>query len=517
MKMEPTKKYPTGNNRVEAVYSDPVDPKDKGNILIEALPEQAPFIPEKTWTERPRNPSGPDVSADLRYREIEKLRTDIRFRMRFDEPLRRDFRLMLEASYARRWPHIRISGESVFFENKEVKLGLTQDNIIGEDSNSGLAILGISSSGKSKVVRYMLQEYPQLIIHNTIDGLVLQIPYVYVEAQTNDDVNAILIAIAKQLDRILQNNGKYEEKIMSSKYREPNKKCLLIQDLVEAFNIGAIVIDEIQKMSTSQKSGTLEAMDQITNSTKVAMVSIGTQEAFERIYSSAHRARRQGKPYHISKYCSDKGDFGRLVQELYKYQWFPEKVVLTDDMISTHFETAVGTIGELLEVYIEMNKASIEYEEYRKRHRNCKPLSIDSNFIRVIAKNKRSGQMERLREAMEEDNLYSYEKVGNSIKTGSGFDEQSQPAVKSISSTEEVLNRVFKYFKDNGEKYNPSTISKGVADVMKLETASKMTTNELVAKAICKVERGKTDSRKQQRLSPMADADIDNYSVPDNS
>ena len=171
-----TKKYPAGTDRVEAVYSDPVDPQDKENLLIESLQEWEPYDRKKWTSGLNKTPSGQDVPYDIRVREIGHLKEEVRFPMPYDKEVRERFRLIMEASYRRRWPHLFSLGETAVLDGKDVDLCLSQDEIVGADTNTALAVIGISGSGKTKAVEYLLQEDPRLIIHTTPDGIFLQIP-----------------------------------------------------------------------------------------------------------------------------------------------------------------------------------------------------------------------------------------------------------------------------------------------------------------------------------------------------
>lgn len=510
--MKPTEKYPSGNDRVEAVFSPPVDPMDEGNILIEALPEWTPYKSTMWSGGMTKNPSGAEVPFDRRIREPEHLKDDsFRFPMKNDEELRRRFREMMEISYRRRWPYCTCEGEKAYLNGQEIEVGNIQEEIVGGDTNTALAFIGISGSGKSKTVKYLLNEYPRLIVHKTEQSIMLQIPYIYVEAQTNDDMSTMYMKIARFIDNTLNTRGRYE-KLLDRGRLTVNRKGILIADLIRTFHVGIVVVDEIQKMSISQKKGSLESLDEIINSTKVAMMSVGTEESFSRIFQDAHRARRQGKPIHASKYCSNYNEFRNYVIHLYKYQWFPYHVEPTEDMIMAHYETSCGTIGGLLDIYIEMNKKSMENDRFVAAHPGETAPPIDRAFIEKVALEYNPGQMERLREAMRNDRLADYE----GVVQRPGDDNVSKPVVaihkKPISDI--VYDSVSEYFKDNGSKYNPSTIIKCVNRAMKLKDAPSMTVEDLVKKAIDTVERGTTDVRKHQRISPMADADTDNYKVP---
>ena len=499
-----TKKYPAGTDRVEAVYSDPVDPQDKGNLLMEALQEWTPYN-RKMWTSGlKKSPSGIDTPYDIRVREIGHLKEEVRFPMPYDREIRERFRLVIEASYRRRWPHLCNLGDTAILDGQDVDLCLSQEEIIGEDTNTALAVIGISGSGKTKAVGYLLQEYPRLIIHTTPDGIFLQIPYIYVEAQTNDDMSTLYVAIAKYIDKVLRTKGRYE-RLLDKKSLSVNRKGLIIADLVMKFNVGVIIIDELQKMSFAQSKGSMESLDEIINATKVGVMTVGTEEAFSRIYTKAHRARRNGKPIHASEYCEDYGIFMEYVQWLYHYQWFPEKVVPSEEMIKAHYDTACGTIGGLMDIYAEMNMRSLEKEAAGK------VVTIDADFVEECA-GAFPGQEERLQTAKEQDVLYAYEGIDVTRDAADPSKSVVSAPVRTMEAI--VFDRLFGYFMAKGGQYTTATIRKALEYVMNRKGAPDMKADEIFEKARERVEKGPTNSRAHHRISPMADVDPDNYSMP---
>ena len=502
--MEITEKYPTGEDRVEAVYSDPVDPQDKGNLLIEALQEWKPF--DKTmWTSGlKKSPSGPDTPYDIRIREIGHLKEEVRFPMPYDRETKERFRLIMESSYRRRWPHLCNLREKAVLDGKDVDLCFSQEEIIGEDTNTAMALIGISGSGKTKTVGFMLKEYPKLIIHTTPEGIFLQIPYVYVEAQTNDDMSTMYVSIAKYIDKVLRTGGKYE-RFLDMKRPTVNRKGLIIADLIMKFNIGVIVIDEIQKMSQAQSKGSLESLDEIINMTKVGVMTVGTEEAFSRIYTKAHRARRNGKPVHASEYCEDYDTFKEYVKWLYYYQWFPEKVTPSEETIKAHYDTACGTIGGLMDIYTEMNMRSLNKEAAGES------VAVDADFVQSCA-GAFAGQQARLQEAKEQDVLYAYK--GIDVTRNAADPSKSVIDRQPRRMTDVVYDRLLGYFMARGSQYTPATIRKALDHVMNLKAAADMKADEVFEKARERIEKGGTDRRAHHRMSPMADVNTDNYRMP---
>ena len=121
-----------------------------------------------------------------------------------------------------------------------------------------------------------------------------------------------------------------------------------------------------------------EAVVSIVNKVKCGLISIGTQDALERVYSEWYAGDRAGNNIDTSSYCLDKKLISDILRALFVTQWFDEKVELTDDIVNAFFECTGGSMRKIKALYIE---ATQKYIIGRKK----KHITVDGNFFREVA------------------------------------------------------------------------------------------------------------------------------------
>ena len=73
------------------------------------------------------------------------------------------------------------------------------------DPSNGFTLLGASGCGKSTSIMLMLEQFPQLILHeNKVFGRFLQIVYLKVNCLPNSNISALLDNIGTEIDKALQ-------------------------------------------------------------------------------------------------------------------------------------------------------------------------------------------------------------------------------------------------------------------------------------------------------------------------
>ena len=197
------------------------------------------------------------------------------------------------------------------------------------------------------------------------------------------------IAIGHALDIALHNlNDRYSTEI--DKQRTLGKKALKVQELIEKFKIGCLILDEIQEISfDSINENSFNSLLTIVNNTKIALISVGTEEAYDKMHNSLRLCRRAGAPISSQLYCNfrkngiiDHSDpneryFRLLLSGIFKYQWFDKRVDLTEDIINAFYDVTRGIIDQIITIYI------LVHVEYFKN--TVKP-KINGDFIHKVAK-----------------------------------------------------------------------------------------------------------------------------------
>ena len=126
----------------------------------------------------------------------------------------------------------------------------------------------------------------------------------------------------------------------------------ILWSLVEAFNIGMLILDEIQELDFySIKSDSFDYFFFFLNTTKLAVAVIGTEEAREAMFPKLHTGRRIGPTINAYKYCMDKAVFETLVKALFKIQWFDDYVPVTQEIVDALYIDSQGIIDQLVGIY----------------------------------------------------------------------------------------------------------------------------------------------------------------------
>ena len=132
-------------------------------------------------------------------------------------------------------------------------------------------------------------------------------------------------------------------------------KANYICELIETFAIGCIIFDEIQLIDLQgHKENTFESLLNIVNQTKVAMLTVGTEDALEKMYPNLRTARRAGPLIEASKYCTNKMFFEYILKDLLSYKWIEKKISLTEEIVDTFYEVTGGIIDQLIGIYMFM-------------------------------------------------------------------------------------------------------------------------------------------------------------------
>lgn len=214
---------------------------------------------------------------------------------------------------------------------------------------TGFSILGKSGCGKSTGVNNALRKYPKVIIHNlgTMQQYI-QIPILNIEIPRNANFHNIYTAIGKRLDDILGNYLIYE-KALSKKGENLGDKFTKLCHIIENFNVGLIIIDEIERISTRTKEDTLETFLSLSNETGVATGVIGTEESFKKLFSKPRTARRMGELINADRYCSSYTTIKNILETLYLY--LPYRIELTEECANIYYKECDGNISYILQLF----------------------------------------------------------------------------------------------------------------------------------------------------------------------
>ena len=371
---------------VEARYVRSKIPYDRGNMMIEALPRPREGYDEifaaynqdiGIFSEEEKK----DMKDYEKMAAVSLLR-QLRFPLPFHQSLEDETYLALLNSYRCRKPVLYgIPTGNQESQTYAVKLQ-------GEDASAtcaGFSLLGYSGCGKSSALEILFSNYPQTIIHQFENGTkITQIVYLVVNCVPNSNFAALYTSIGKAIDNALGYSDSIYEN-MIRKARNLGEKAEVVANLIEKLSIGIIVFDEIQLINfTSTKENSVEGLMTLANKTKVAMGVVGTEDAFNMLFSKLRTGRRFGETIIGHEYCNNKQFFQYIVKNLFQYQWFDPYVPATKEMTDALYQVSKGIIDQLIGVYIFMQ---LEYIQASK-----KP-TVNADYVKKVAEKHYPGMM----------------------------------------------------------------------------------------------------------------------------
>ena len=366
---------------------------DRGNILIEALPP--PRSSETSLSDYNKTVPGyhvDDIQTMSLYEKLLAVRTLRQYRssLPFHDSLETQFHLMIVESYRnRRCRTISPDCLKITKENRDETTDIVVQGKIAAAANAGCALIGYSGCGKSSALEILLSNYPQVIEHITDNALRLtQIVYLSIVCPTNSNFSALYTEIGAAIDRALGNTEPiYATQV--NKQKTLPAKANYICELIERFAIGCIIFDEIQLIDfKGQKENSFESLLTIVNKTKVALLTVGTEDALEKMYPNLRTGRRAGAFIEASRYCANRLFFDFIVTDLLQYQWIDRKIEPTPDILDAFYQVTGGIIDQLISVYMFVQ---IDYLLSSQKS------DITSKDIRRIAKTHYPGMQDLLK------------------------------------------------------------------------------------------------------------------------
>lgn len=473
-------KYPfDAKEPVDARYTRQPLAQDEENRYIEALP--APLTEDEILSLYYKGfPIKPDTSKDVigQLSEIQLLR-EVRFPLPFDFEIEMRFSSALAMSYRARQRNLTTSPAEIRTNDSESEQASSFRIASGGDTGIGLTLLGIGGCGKSEAVRTMLSRYPQVIYHNRGQmGAFIQITWIQAVTPPNANLNDLYICIAAAIDEALGNSEPYYAENIRKNKSSVGLKAEYIAKLIRLFGIGALVLDEIQHIDAGRnKTESYESLMTIVNTTKVALVIVGTEEAFPVLFRKYYTARRAAAIVNASLYCADRNQFDTVMKHIMQINWFKEKFSPTSELLDAIFNETSGVIDRMISVWMDVQ------EDYVMAV--TKP-EITPDYIRKVSNSKRPFMALYTRQTLDDDPLHSSDDGGQQAlpvpneKPKENNDNLTH-IIKSLPDSQKaeiVFRRVKNNVIENEKVYNDTTILKAVKRV--LSTKSNANCDELV-------------------------------------
>lgn len=271
------------------------------------------------------------------------------------------FRSVLQRTYGMRKLRVNsTTGVPIIVNAKKIE-SFVSGQARTSEAVPGLSLIGISGCGKSRALNETLSRIPQVVVHNRGQfNQFIQINYITVVVNKQRDSKFLWDGIAKAIDDALQNPAGEYQATMSRK-KTLSEKMNYAAKLCNTFNVGVLILDEIEfLLQTDFRKSALENLVTFNNITNTALMTVGSQEAKEQLFTTFQMTRRFGKDIEASEYCRDIDAFQKIFRQFFMFQWFSNPdgspVEPTDAMLEAMFFETKGTVGLLAEIYAEMNR-----------------------------------------------------------------------------------------------------------------------------------------------------------------
>ena len=474
-----------GNGSVaDAVYHKAKAPMDIGNPYIEALPYPLTDIDEvaRYYTcELNRYSVSEKKLPRLERRFLVNQIRSVRVALPFALELEMEFSRTLCDSYRLRRPR-------EIYEDGIKRIKLVSD--VSEAANTGFNMLGLSGCGKSSAIKLLTSRYPQVIRHHIGETIYSQIVYLTISCQPNSNFSALYSSIGRAIDFALDTDV-YQKQI--DRIKTLAGKMNKVIELIEVFGIGTIILDEIQLIDfSSTKESSFEALMVITNETKMAFCAVGTTEAYVKMFKEQRTARRLGREINASSYCNNMKFFTHVMSQLFRYQWFDENIILTEELAEAFYEESKGVIDQAVSLYIAVqdeylksNRKTITPEFVaavsKRRYPNLKPLleqasepGIQSQIEEIMRGSKEQYERE-LSQAKQQDMMQHLIRKADEIEIASLIR-------RAIASIQQVVGTI----------YDEKQIEKACKEIAAGVEVSSIDESEFTQQVFARLQTGKT-------------------------
>lgn len=220
----------------------------------------------------------------------------------------------------------------------------------GYSTTAECAIInGVSGAGKTTAINRTLHLYPQVIRHEAYNGKPLtrtQIVWLKVDCPFDGNFATLCRSVFKEIDKLTGERWLDKYGYLT---RSTSTMVMHLTTLLTNYNVGVLVIDEIQHLS-KLKGEAVDMLDffvTLTNMFSVPIVFIGTSKARSLFQTNFRLARRVQSGGYIEMGPLKKGsaEWDTLLESLWEFNVLDEKTELDEKMREVFYEECQGVIS----------------------------------------------------------------------------------------------------------------------------------------------------------------------------
>ncbi len=340
----------------KAEYREQVIPEYQGNPLIEALPD--------IW-------SGEQViqmlSEKAAYNNGER-ELDMQYRMhciyrlfRYFQPLEQHIDIeqcisrSIRQGYLYRNPLTPEYAAGLADGFAAMKNKADYHVLRGKSAASGFTIIGVSGVGKSTAVEKILSLYPQKIVHTRYQETpfaITQLVWLKLDCPHDGSLKQLCYQFFYALN--LAAGTDYFQLYTRGRY-SLDMLLIIMTQLVRQFQIGILVIDEIQHLSEAKGGGSDKMLNffvTLVNTIGLPVVMIGTTKAMSILQGEFRQARRgSGQGDLIWDRMKNDTVWKVFVKSMWRYQWTGKHVPYSEKMVNMLYDESQGIIDIAVKLY----------------------------------------------------------------------------------------------------------------------------------------------------------------------
>jgi ABC-type dipeptide/oligopeptide/nickel transport system ATPase component len=355
-------------NAVKAVYHDAILPEHKGNPLIEALP------PKQTWENLlhifchyPDYAEEISVHPDPLVREeylnrIEEIRQPL---VDYHDCFRAIERA-IKKGYSAKNPLTPTTAQYLHYPVDE-RPDIEPRTGFFQPKGDGLTLIGESGVGKTSMVEQVLSYFPNVIVHESYQGQLLefkkQVVWIKVDCPSNSSVRDLCEEILSTLDLTLDREKTKPAGTIGALIRQ-------LEQCIKSSFLGMLVIDEMQNLQfkrTGGENNLLRFLHRLVNKLGVPLFFVANPPFDQSLVKELKSARRAESCYHHTMRVleRDSESWKKYVKQLWKYQWTNGYTELTEELSDVLHYLSAGNIDMASRTYREAQRLVIGSNDER--------------------------------------------------------------------------------------------------------------------------------------------------------
>ena len=217
-------------------------------------------------------------------------------------------------------------------------------------------LVGLSGVGKSTILRSILSQYPQAIVHHRITrGLLQETQLVWLKVDCPHDAGlfGLCLRICEEIDRVLGTDFKTEWR--SGHDNIENRLSSIIR-VLNNLHLGVLVLDELQHLKAAKAGGAeklLNFLVNLINAIKLPLVLTGTyalEKVLEKQMRNGRRASGAGA-ITVPRLRMEDAMWRLLLEKMWLCQWVLHPVPLSAEIEGALYDCSMGIWDTVIKVF----------------------------------------------------------------------------------------------------------------------------------------------------------------------